>query len=224
MYKFYTIEGKKPISYKPTILHYGRAFYEKVEKDERQIVEDTKKAVAGEPVTDNIKQYLYLLMQMIADMDEKFWFCEESIKGGFTLIETVTQVLSLFTPREFMQMFPVRKEYNGEKYEIKDYFFTMDAAEKIGLDTRMGDNATEFLFDYCNNDVDRYMVTWMMIVNRMHQLNGGKDMLLEFMEDQGVAPHAIRREGNYFVDDETGERFEIEEPKNKLRELFTVVK
>lgn len=49
-----------------------------------------------------------------------------------------------------------------------------------------------------------------------------KDILLEFMEEQGVKPHTMHSDGKYMIDDETGEKFEIKSPKNRMKKLFSV--
>ena len=45
-------------------------------------------------------------------------------------LDTLFGLASLFlgrtTPRALMQIFPVDKVYSGDKYDCKDYFFTME--------------------------------------------------------------------------------------------------
>ena len=146
----------------------------------------------------------------------------EVIEAGFDTLEFVSHVLRYFTPNEFMQMFPVEKDYDGHRYDVKDYFTTMETVRGIGIHNRIGDRVEDFLFDYCNDDIDEYMVTWMTIVNRMHQLNGGRDMLIEFMEEQGMHPQTFHEEDGYLINDETGEKYEIKKPTQKVKKLFSI--
>lgn len=223
MYNFYIPEGKRFISYKPTRQHYLDALLRKIADCSEQTEQDITAAENGEPITDNLKQYLYLEMKMLSMSDDIWKLTDpDSIHSGFILIEFVSQILQYFTPYEFMQMFPVRKEYDGERYGIKDYYYTMDSVRIIGLHEKLGENVSEFLFDYCNDDIDEYMVTWMTIVNRMHQMNGGRDMLIEFMEEQGVHPRTLHEEDGYFVDDETGEKYEIKKPTQKFQNFLSI--
>lgn len=140
------------------------------------------------------------------------------------LIETVGQMTACMTPKEFSGMFPIEKRYDGAKYECKDYYYTKEYIARFSDGELIGDSrASEFLFEYQNRDVTFYMVAWMGIVNRMHQASGGRDMLVEFFADQGTPLHTYRREGNVFVDDETGEKHEIKKPRNRLRDFFHIV-
>lgn len=157
---------------------------------------------------------------MLFDFNTHYEACE--IEQWFGTIECIGDMISLLTPREFMQMFPIRKEYDGKKYEIKDYFSSMSAIQKIGMYALIGE-PSKFLFDYSNDDIDSYMVTWMEIVNRLYQAQGGKDIMLEFFEDQGTPLTTYREEDGNLVDNETGEKFKLEKPKNRLKKLFTVV-
>lgn len=67
------------------------------------------------------------------------------------------------------------------------------------------------------------MVTWMGIVNRLHMLNGGRDITLEFFEDIGMPVHTFHEKAGYMVNDETGERFKIKKSTKRARKLFSVV-
>ena len=223
MYNFYIPEGKKFISYKPTKSHYTMAILRKNENSVEQTQQDIKAAEKGGPITDNLKQYVYLYIKLVSLLHDGWDINKpEVIEAGFDTIEFVSYMLRHFTPKEFMQMFPVEKDYDGRRYEVKDYFTTMETVREIGIHNRIGDRVEEFLFGYCNDDINKYMVTWMMIVNRMHQLNGGRDVLIEFMEEQGVHPRTLHEEDGYFVDDETGEKYEIKKPVQKFQKFLSI--
>jgi hypothetical protein len=66
--------------------------------------------------------------------------------------------MALLTPREFTNIFPIEKVYDGAKYETKDYFFTVQAIEKIGWDSVIDDDIVEFLWDYTNIYVSLFLV------------------------------------------------------------------
>lgn len=58
-----------------------------------------------------------------------------------------------------------------------------------------------------------YAIHWMGIINQMHRLNGGRDIFVEFMEEQGISIPTYHKEGNYLVNNETGERYKVQKPK-----------
>lgn len=223
MYNFYIPEGKKLISYKPTESHYTMAILRKKEKCTEETQRDIRIAEKGGPITDNLKQFVYLYIKIMSLLHDGWDINKpEVIEAGFDTLEFVSHVLRYFTPNEFMQMFPVEKDYDGHRYDVKDYFTTMETVRGIGIHNRIGDRVEDFLFDYCNDDIDEYMVTWMTIVNRMHQLNGGRDMLIEFMEEQGMHPQTFHEEDGYLINDETGEKYEIKKPTQKVKKLFSI--
>ena len=48
---------------------------------------------------------------------------------------------------------------------MKDYFFTMNSAKEIGMDTPIGENILEFLYDYTNWDINMFYVEF----NQYHE-------------------------------------------------------
>ena len=58
----------------------------------------------------------------------------------------ITQLRGI-TPRELLSVFPPTKTYDGERYQCKDYFTTMQAVHKHGLDVPLGDRTFEFLYE-----------------------------------------------------------------------------
>ena len=49
----------------------------------------------------------------------------------FQLIDSTFGILSCLTLRNFVSTFPVDKDYDGAKWECKDYFYTMGVLEKM---------------------------------------------------------------------------------------------
>ena len=69
------------------------------------------------------------------------------------------------TPRQLMQMFPVAKTYDGDRFGEKDYYYTLAALEKHGLDRRIGRTSKAIhhvLWDFVNHSVSA-----LVIENRM---------------------------------------------------------
>ena len=97
----------------------------------------------------------------------------------------------------------------------------MNYINEFGIDNKIGDKAPDFLMEYWNWDINLYMVHWMGVVNRISMINGGKDIFLEFMEEQGVTSHFVS-DGEYMIDTDTGEKFKIVKPKSNVKKLFSV--
>lgn len=225
MYNFYVIEGKKLINYKPGYEQYTRAFT-RVEEELEQKAEGISLEQLKRLFPELFVRSLYLFIKYVPvayEKVEKSNLEEEMIQYFWAFIESVSARIGCLTPQEFVRLFPITKEYDGEKYGMKDYFYTAQKIKAMSDEPIGEENVSEFLFNYCNRDIEEYMVTWMGIVNRLHMLNGGRDITLEFFEDIGMPVHTFHEEAGYMVNDETGERFKIKKSTKRARKLFSVV-
>lgn len=96
------------------------------------------------------------------------------------------------TPRHFMQMFPIDKTYDGERWECKDYFTTMEMCFQRGFDSPIGDAFT-FLWDYCNPYTRCFLTGFLQAVERECRLDGKPSMLEAFFKKQCVTIPVYRR-------------------------------
>ncbi len=224
MYNFYVIEGRKLINYKASYEQYTRAFT-RVEEELEQKAEGMSLEQLKRLSPELFVRSLYLFIKYVSvayEKAKKSNLEEETIQYFWVFIESVSDRIGCLTPQEFVQLFPITKEYDGEKYGVKDYFYTIEKINAMPDEPIGQENVSEFLFNYCNRDIDRYMIAWMGIVNRMHMLNGGRDIALEFFEDMGMTVHTYHEEAGYMVNDETGEQFKIKKSTRRARKLFSV--
>lgn len=220
MYNFYVLDGKKLIDYKPKREHYARALERITDANGSY---DLERLWQERP--DQFKQILYLSIKFIEHVFDNSSDCsQEETQSWFFIVEFINQMIAKITPRQFMEIFPIAKDYDGEKYGCKDYFYTKDYMAHLGYDAPIGEEkASEFLLEYWNPHIEIYAVHWMEIINKMHRLNGGRDIFVEFMEEQGLSFPTYHKEGNYLVNSKTGERHKVQKPKRRLRKLFSVV-
>lgn len=80
-------------------------------------------AVLGED-NEVTKKFLFLAVKYEAERqhEQEKVKTKEKIESDFRIFSILTDLLSGLTPKEFTQMFPTDKTYDGEKYGIKDYF------------------------------------------------------------------------------------------------------
>lgn len=109
---------------------------------------------------------------------------EESL-SDFEMASALKQMVSELTPNEFINIFPISKEYDGDRYEIKDYFYTRDYIEKMDKGAPIGDKALEFLVEYTNEDIHRFSVRAAMCVSDIRKYEGHLDLMEEFMAADG---------------------------------------
>lgn len=70
---------------------------------------------------------------------------KDSLTLLFSIISFVNSLMELLTPREFETIFPIDKVYDGERWEMKDYFYTRKYIEEFGIDKIIGKDIDEFL-------------------------------------------------------------------------------
>lgn len=108
----------------------------------------------------------------------------KSLMSKHKSMKTLTNAMMLLTPRQFMNIFPITKTYDGAKYEIKDYFYVMDMINKKGIDTPIGDRIIDFLWDYLNRDTNMFLVKLTGLTSDIAQANGqpNRDVRREYRQ------------------------------------------
>ena len=182
-------------------------------------------AVLGED-NEVTKKFLFLAVKYEAERqhEQEKVKTKEKIEADFRIFSILTDLLSGLTPKEFTQMFPIDKTYDGEKYGIKDYFSTIKAIKKIGPDTVIGSNRImEFLWDYQNRDIRNFEVNKMCTLSDMRRLEGHKGLMEEFMEAQGVPSYTLHEKEGCMVNNMTGEVLKISKPKKRVHKYLKVL-
>src|SRR5699024_10027662 len=70
--------------------------------------------------------------------------------SNFNFASAIKQIMGLVTPKEFMNIFPIDKDFKDYKYEMKDYFYTRDYINQLDQDKPIGDKVPEFTWEYQN--------------------------------------------------------------------------
>lgn len=99
--------------------------------------------------------------------------------------QIILHTIETLAPRDFLRIFPLEKRYDGEKYEVKDYFSSMQAINEYGIDRRI-ENAIDFLFDYMNLLVHLYCVRSLSITEFLIIDSGGISPASEFFHNEGI--------------------------------------
>jgi hypothetical protein len=116
----------------------------------------------------------------------------------------VTQIaIAGLTPNEFMTVFPVDKRYDGDRYEVKDYFSTMEELREIGMDTNIGENVYSLLFDYQNRHVRKFNVFKFNVLDCFRACRGEPSIMEAFLAENGIYPESLMtdNDGKRFVYD-----------------------
>jgi len=136
----------------------------------------------------DIEKIIFCGVKMIASDYDLTNKDEEQLINRFDYISVIKELIGRLTPRELLNIFPVNKTYNGAKYQSKDYFSTMEALNSHGIDKIIGENASEILWDYMNNDICDFEVHCMSVMSAIMRAQGKKDLFDSFLESQGKPP------------------------------------
>lgn len=109
----------------------------------------------------------------------------DALQNLFDYISATKGIISLLTPNEFMNIFPISKVYDGDRYEIKDYYYTMDYINSMDKDKPIGDKTLEFLTEYINDDIDEFNLKLIMCVSHLRQHDGHLSLAEEFLAAVG---------------------------------------
>ena len=115
-------------------------------------------------------------------------------------------VIGMMTISTFIQLFPIKKTYDGEKYVCKDYYQTIKMLKSTGLDFNkymILDQVDEILAEYWNDDILGFNVFSLMLLYRIDIVNNRKPLFDKWLEENGVQKINKIADGVY-LESETG--------------------
>lgn len=129
----------------------------------------------------------------------------------FQLIDAIFTVCGYLTLRNFVTTFPIEKYFKGDKWEEKDYFYTMDVLSKMDWDKTIGrDELSELLWDYMNADLRHAYLEFTDAMSALYRSQTGKGMMEQFCEDLGIDTYTVDRENGIIKNNQTGNICKLE--------------
>lgn len=119
----------------------------------------------------------------------------KQLQHYFSIADLTKGALSLLSYKEIQQAFPIDKEYNGEKWEIKDYFYSIDKVNKYNPNERISDNIDELLWDYMNVQLFEFQINLMSIMSGINRFMGKKGVMEQFCEEVGIDTYTMQPNG-----------------------------
>lgn len=130
----------------------------------------------------------------------------EEAQTAFQLIDAIFTVCGYLTLRNFVTTFPIEKDYSGAKWDIKDYFYTMDILTKMDWDKPIGrDKLSELLWDYMNADLRHAYLEFTTAMSAIYRSQTGKGIEEQFCEDNGIDTYTVDRDTGFMRDNLTGQ-------------------
>lgn len=130
---------------------------------------------------DDLKRRVYMeiryLPQLIKDPD---------LSDSAEIISDVECDIGMLTPRELAQLFPAKKQYDGEKYQCKDYFTSTEFLNSLE-DKPMGTEGTlEFMWNYMNPQLTKFSLLIIKAIDNDRKRQGKTSMGEEFAREMGI--------------------------------------
>lgn len=130
----------------------------------------------------------------------------EESKAKFNLIDAIFTVMGYIKLKNLIITFPVTKNFDGHKWESKDYFYTMGVLSKMDWDKPVGcDEVFDFLWDYENEDLRNVCIDYMCAMSAVYRSQTGKGIAEQFCEDHGTGTYTADMETGIMKNNQTGD-------------------
>ncbi|HBF39796.1 MAG TPA: hypothetical protein DDW50_21090 [Firmicutes bacterium] len=123
------------------------------------------------------------------------------------IIEKIKEQISWLTPAELLNVFPLDKRYDGERYQSKDYFSSMEMLQKFEMDKPIGDKIDDLLWDYMNIQTRLFVAQEIGILSDIQQVYGEPGIMEEFATKNGITTFTKYTElsgKEFIVNNQTG--------------------
>lgn len=122
----------------------------------------------------------------------------EELINDFAFCEVMLHILGHLTIKQLMGIFPIDKEYDGEKYYCKDYFYAIEHLEGMDYDDlicNQFEDVRDFTWVYWNRDIFELDAVLIEIASDIRRFEGKKGIVEEWMEEQGIESFTISTDG-----------------------------
>ncbi len=202
---------------------------EKIKKIEeaKQIRKERFKALYFEYKSKDIKKAIFYGIKYLSKClpkDETY----EQLLEIFMEFEYVKMLVSLITFKDFMNLFPIEKDFDGAKFQCKDYYSTIEYLEDKKLENEIGNDSDGLFWSYYNTDVMNFGVMQALTVDRLRRFEGRLSLMEEFLEQEGLSDkvhtYTLHEKEGYMYDNTTGKTFKVKKPKKRKPSQFDVIK
>lgn len=143
----------------------------------------------------------------------------EESKAIFDLIDSLFNIIGRMTVGSLVIAFPIDKDFEGHKWECKDYFYTRDIIDKMDNGKPIGrETLSELLWDYMNRDLRNLYVLYMSVTSDLYKAKNGVSMMEQFFMDHNlnVPSYSINDDIGLMKNRQTGEIIKLDKRKSNL--------
>ncbi len=104
----------------------------------------------------------------------------------FKAMESLKGLMAQLTPTQFINTFPISKTYDGDRYECKDYFYTIKMINELDKDAPIGEGIDDFLWDYGNRDIKMFGVYLFSLMSDIMRAKGEPSIMERMSAEFGI--------------------------------------
>jgi hypothetical protein len=150
------------------------------------------------------KRMIYYGIMYFYKFDKKSIKTVQELDDCLTYITLINKKIKELTFNEIINMFPIKKDFDGKKFESKDYFSTIEYLKQFNLDEKIGEEVNEFFWNYYNNILIGYSVKELMLYDMYRIIDGKESFMAEWARMVGVDTYKINEKQGYIYNTTTG--------------------
>ncbi|GAB3797492.1 hypothetical protein [Virgibacillus kimchii] len=178
-----------------------------------------KSLVKNENDKDLIKKNVFYGVNIVGMLPDSKTY-DEAV-NNFEFASAIKQIAGQLTPKEFMNVFPIDKDFKGHKYDMKDYFYTRDYVKTLDQDKPIGEEIIEFFWEYQNKDTGRFTIKTMGLMSDINHFEGKPYPFEEWADMHGIETYTMHtdNQGKQFLMDKQGRTQKVLKPRPKHLKL-----
>ncbi|GAB6178974.1 hypothetical protein JCM14036_02930 [Desulfotomaculum defluvii] len=178
-----------------------------------------------DPNPASVKKLVFYGVKAVNTKKDQPTITTKVAETKFQFVNLIQGLIGLLKPSEFTNLFPISKDYSGQKYQIKDYFYTRDYLMSLP-DEPIGDieKVMEFLWEYHNWEVSEFVIHTLGCASDLRQMNGQPSIMEEFCAENEIKTytmHTNQKGKKFLVDNETGKSLKV---KRKVPRYLKLIK
>lgn len=136
------------------------------------------------------------------------------------LIDFIFMICGHLKLKNFVTTFPIEKDFDGAKWECKDYFSTMEVLSGMDWNKPIGEKGLkELLYDYQNDDLRHAYIEYTCAMSAIYRSQTGKGIMETWCEDNGISTYTKIEGKNVMKNNQTGELIKLGKKPSHLQIL-----
>lgn len=141
-------------------------------------------------------------------------------KSMFQVMDAIYMICGHLKLKNFVTTFPIKKDFDGDKWECKDYFSTMEVLSGMDWDKPIGEKRLkELLYDYQNDDLRHAYIEYTCAMSAIYRSQTGKGIMETWCEDNGIDTYTKIEGKNIMKNNQTGEIVKLGKKSSHLQIL-----